>query len=563
MSDYTSGSINFTGLGNGTDFNELIDGLVKVEMQRVTRLETWKSSWEKKNEQFKNLNTQMLALKTTLEGFDTLNEFLSKTVNSADSRLLTATADSNAQETSHAIEIGQLATTDTHITASGVSSLSSSITSTDTSFTFSYAGKSYTLDNINAGMTMEGFVNLINNHANSRELIRASTIFDGSVYHLQLNGLDQGADNQLVISSAGDIIFNSSDFNQTQEAQNSQIKINGFPSAAGGWIERSSNTIDDVIEGVTLNLKDSAPGATVQLTVTTDEEGIKDNVVSFIKAVNTIRSQILAITDVDDEGEGSILTGNYGIDMISQNLKNITADIGLGFTHWDADTATGDRFSALAQIGITTDAEEGSTTYGLLKIEDEAFDKALKVDPDALARLFSAYYMGESESTEFTFQSLIDKTTKPGIYDVEVVSDGTKIISATINGEEASISGWEITGKSGDATGMAIRLDNTGAGTHSGTITVKLGKTGEMINELTELTKPYNEYTYEGGPLAVLQDNYKDIMDNIDDKIAFEQKRIDKLEANLKLKYARLDALLGQYTLQQSQLDAAIVQLSS
>ena len=170
---------------------------------------------------------------------------------------------------------------------------------------------------------------------------------------------------------------------------------------------------------------------------------------------------------------------------------------------------------------------------------------------------------GESESTEFTFQSLIDKTTKPGIYDVEVVSDGTKIISATINGEEASISGWEITGKSGDATGMAIRLDNTGAGTHSGTITVKLGKTGEMINELTELTKPFNEYTYEGGPLAVLQDNYKDIMDNIDDKIAFEQKRIDKLEANLKLKYARLDALLGQYTLQQSQLDAAIVQLSS
>ena len=563
MSDYTSGAINFTGLGNGTDFNELIDGLVDVEMQRVTRLETWKSSWEKKNEQFKTLNTQMLSLKTTLEGIDTLNEFLSKTVNSADSTLLTATADSDAQEATHSIEIGQLATTDTHITASGVSSLSSSITSTDTSFTFSYAGKSYTLENINAGMTLEGFVNLINNHADSRNLIRASTIFDGSVYHLQLNGLDQGADNQLVISSAGDIIFNASDFNQTQEAQNSQIKINGFPSAGGGWIERSSNNISDVIEGVTLNLKDSAPGATVQLTVAADDEGIKDNVVAFINAVNKIRAQIQAITDVDDEGEGSILTGNYGIDMISQNLKNITAEIGQGFINWDPKTATGDKLCALSQIGITTDAEEGSTSYGLLKIDDEAFEAALKADPDAVAKLFSAYYLGESESTDFTFQSLIEKTTKPGIYDINVVSDGTKILSATINGEEASISGWEITAKSGDATGMAIRLDNTGAGTHSGTVTVKLGKTGELINELTELTKPFNEYTYEGGPLAVLQDNYKDIMDNIDDKIAYEKKRIDKMEANLKLKYARLDALLGQYTLQQSQLDSAIVQLSS
>ena len=563
MADYTSGAINFTGLGNGTDFNQLIEGLVDVEMQRVTRLETWKSSWETKNEQFKSLNTQMLSLKTTLEGFDTMNEFLSKTVNSADTSLLTATADSDAQEATHSIEVGQMAATDTHITASGVSSLSSSITSTDTSFTFSYAGESYTLNNINAGMTLEGFVNLINNHADSRDLIRASTIFDGSVYHLQLSGLDQGADNQLVISSAGDIIFNASDFNQTQEAQNSQIKINGFPSAGGGWIERSSNVIDDVIEGVTLNLKDSEPGSTVQLTVATDEDSIKDNVVNFINAVNTVRAQILAITDVDEDGEGSILTGNYGVDIISQNLKNITAGIGLGFAHWDAETATGDQFSALSQIGITTDAEEGSTTYGLLKIDDEAFEAAMETDPDAVARLFSAYYQGESESTDFTFQSLVEKTTKAGTYEVEVVSDGTQIISATINGEEASISGWEITGKSGDATGMAIRLDNTGAGTHSGTVTVKLGKTGEMINELTELTKPFNEYTYEGGPLAVLQDNYKDIMSSIDDKIAYEKNRIDKMEANLKLKYARLDALLGQYELQQGQLDSAIGQLSS
>ncbi len=562
MSDYTSGAINFTGLGNGTDFNSLIDGLVEVEMTRVKRLETWKSSWDTKKDQFGTLNTQMLNLKTTLEGFDTLNEFLSKSVASADTSRLTASADSNAQESSHTIEIGQLATTDTHITASGVSSLSSSITSTDTSFTFSYAGESHTVENISAGMTLEGFVNLINNHADTRNIIRASTIFDGSVYHLQLNGLDQGAGNQLVISSAGDIIFNASDFNQTQEAVNSQIKINGFPSAGGGWIERSSNTISDVIEGVTLNLKDAAPGSTVQLTVATDEEGIKDNVVSFINAVNTIRAQIQAITDVDDEGEGSILTGNYGVDMISQNLKNITADIGLGFTYWNAETATGDKFSALSQIGITTDAEEGSNTYGLLKIDDEAFDLAMKEDPDAVARLFSAHYEGVSESTDFTFQSLIDGTTRPGIYDIDVVSDGTKIISATINGEDASISGWEITGKSGEALGMSIRLDNTGAGTHSGKVTVKLGKTGQMIEELTELTKPYNEYTYEGGPLAVLQDNYKDIMDNIDNKIAYETKRISKMEQTLKLKYARLDALLGQYQLQQGQLESSIAQLS-
>ncbi|MBU4192490.1 MAG: flagellar filament capping protein FliD, partial [Proteobacteria bacterium] len=296
--------------------------------------------------------------------------------------------------------------------------------------------------------------------------------------------------------------------------------------------------------------------------------GIKDTVKKFVDAVNTVRAQIIKITSVeeDDSGKatGSLLTGNYGVDMIAQKIKNITAEMGLGFTPWDADTMTGDRLSALSQLGIMTDAEQGSPTYGLLKIDEEVFDKAMKEnDPEDIAKLFSAKNFGESQSTDFTFSSLIEGTTKPGAYDVKIVSDGSKIISATINGEEASIDGWEITGKTGDALGMAIRLDNISAGTHNGTVTVKTGKVGEMIDELKQLTKPYNKYTYEGGPLSVLQDNYKDIMESIDDKIAYETTRINKMETNLKLKFSRLDALLGQYELLQGQLESSIAQLTA
>ena len=558
---YTSGAINFAGLGNGTDFNALIDGLVDVEMNRVRRLQTWRSGWETKNDQFKSLNTDMLSLKTTLEGFDTMNEFMAKAVNSTNTTMLTATAGSDAQEGSHTIEIGQLATADVHITASGTSSLTASITSNDTSFSFSYAGESYTISNISAGTTMEGFVSIINNHPDSKNSIHASTIFDGSVYHLQLNGADQGGDNQLVISNSGSLIFSPSDFNQTQEAVNSQIRVNGFPSSGGGWIERSSNSIDDVINGITLNLNDAAVGTDIKLNIVTDTSEVKSNVIKFLDAVNTVRARIKTITQVDDEGEGAILTGNYGVDMVSQKLKNITADLGLGFVNWDPDTLTGDKITALSQIGILTDAEEGSEYYGLLKIDNEAFDKALKENPDAVAQLFAANNIGESQSPDFTFDSLIEGSTKPGTYDINIVSDGTSITSATINGVAATISGWEITADSGDAVGMAIRLDNTTAGTHSGTVSVKMGKVGEMIEELSDLTKPYNKYTYEGGPLSVLQDNYKDIMDNIDDKIIFETTRIQKLENRLKLKFSRLDAMLGQYQLRQGQLDSAIGQL--
>lgn len=347
MTDYTSGAINFTGLGNGTDFNQLIDGLVKVEKTRVTRLENWRSSWERKDEQFKSLNTQMLDLKTTLEGFDTINEFMAKSINSTDTSLLTATATTSAEEGSHSIEIGQLATNDVLITASGASSLSDPVTLTTTNFTFSYAGETHTISNIGAGVSLGYFVNIINSDPNSKDCIRASTIFDGSLYHLQLEGVDPGADNQLVISNAGDLLFKGNDFNESRNATNSQIRVNGFPSSGGGWIERSTNSINDVINGITLNLNNAAVGTETKLNIVTDTSKIKANVETFVAAINAIRAQIMTITKVDEnpsgsdgdvmEGnlkpvKGSILTGNYGVDIVSQNLRNLVAEAGLGFS---------------------------------------------------------------------------------------------------------------------------------------------------------------------------------------------------------------------------------------
>ncbi|MDD4951569.1 MAG: flagellar cap protein FliD N-terminal domain-containing protein, partial [Desulfovibrionaceae bacterium] len=142
MSDYTSGAITFTGLGNGTDFDALIDGLIEVERQRVTRLETWRQTWENKIEAFQELNTKMLALKTTLSAMNTTSEFLTKIASSGDSSALTASASSSAQEASHSVEIGQLAQNDIFITSSGTGALTSSVTSADTSLTLSYAGES-------------------------------------------------------------------------------------------------------------------------------------------------------------------------------------------------------------------------------------------------------------------------------------------------------------------------------------------------------------------------------------------------------------------------------------
>lgn len=574
MSDYTSGNINFAGLGSGTDFNQMIDGLIKLERVHINRLESWKSTWEAKVEKFKELDTALLSMQTTLKSMDTLDEFMTKAVTTSDSDTLTASATSSALVTSHAIEINQLAQNDITVTASGTSEITDSIFSSTGTFTFSYQGESVTLSNIPAGTTLQGFVNMVNAHADSRDKIRATTIYDGTSHHLQIYGLDLGADSQLLISNTNGMIFSNTSFLETQNAQNSQIKVDGFPPGASDWIERDTNSISDVVDGITMNLKKTtSPGSTINIGVTVDNEGMKENVQKFVDQNNTIRQMIKDLTDVEtssDKAEGSILTGNYGVELlVGQRLKDIISSKGLGFDWYSESggTTSGDKYSALAQVGILTNADSGGANMGLLELDTDELNKALEDDPMAVAKLFSANYLGKSASPNVQYMSHISGVTKPGEYNVQYEVSGGKLVSATINGEAALVnaSTWEITGNGGtDAAGMSIRVENRSDGTFGNSnddaadaikVFLQLGKSGELVSALDDITG-------EEGPLNILQDNYDTIMRNIDKKIEREERRVENKERMLKDRYSRLDTLLGQYQRQSTSLVSSINELS-
>lgn len=556
---FTSGSINVSGLGNGTDFNSLIDGLIEADSATLTKYETWDATWKSKVVGFQYLNTKLLALKTQLKGMDTVNEFLTKTVSSSNESAVTATADAEAVTTTHAVVVGQLAQTDILTTSSGASSLTTSICTSNTNFSFSYAGVKYTISNISAGSTLTTLVNTINNNAQTSSKVRATTIYDGSAYHLQLYGMDQGDGNQLYISNTGGLQFGVSSFKNTQNAQSAHIRVDGFPTS--GWISRDSNTIDDVVPGLTFTVKTANSNTSIQVGVTTDTDSVKANIKAFVSNVNTIYTLIQALTKVSNSSgtaTGSLLTGNYGVQIIQSTIQDVISDLGLGFSMYDSKTQTGDYYSTLSQIGISTDADESSSTYGLLVIDEDTLDAALEKDSDGVAELFSADYDGVSNSKDFTYLGRISGKTKPGQYSVKVITSAAGISSATINGVKAGVDGWKITGLTGDAAGLVMQLNSYGANTtYTGTINLKQGKAGEMVDTLTTLT---NTST---GPLAILEDNYGDIITDIEDKIAQEEQRLATKKSHLKEQYARLDSKLNTLTNEQSQLTSTISQLSS
>jgi flagellar hook-associated protein 2 len=402
-----------------------------------------------------------------------------------------------------------------------------------------------------SGTTLDGLVDLINKDADNLG-VRASTIFDGTDHHLQIRGMDLGLDNTVTIDP--DTLSWFGPFETSQAAANAQLRVDGFPST--DWIERSTNTISDVLAGVTLSLKSTTGETPVTIIVGRDDEAIKEQVRTFVSQVNEVLALTRDLMKVDpNNSTGSVLTGNYGVQIIQQNLKLILAGKGLGF---DYDR---DPFVSLSSIGIRTDADEGSVTRGELILDESALQAALDKDAEGLASLFSASSQVLTDSPNFVpaAEPLISGITKPGSYEVLYELDDTgNILSASIGGVAAIIdhTSRTITGASGDSRGLSLEIRNTDQGAHSGMAYVQQGKAGELIGQLKMITDPTT------GTLNILEKNYQGIMNNIDIKIDFEEARLVRRERDLRHRFSRLESLLGYYDQLTSYLSSQIGSLS-
>lgn len=567
-----SGGIRFDGISSGTDFSSMIDQLKKVESIQKNRMELWKGDWEKRLEAFQDIRTEIGKLKTIVDGMDTISEFMTKTAASSDASIATAKADTQALEGSYKLEVGQLATNAILTYQNGFSDKKASINTSGSTqeFVYSYKGKQHTISVAN-GTTLEGLVNMINKDSQNPG-VRASLIKTGDQYMFQLKGMDLGAGNTLSIDSSTSLTAFDLDpaFWHQQAPQNAQYRINNWPG--GSWLESSSNTLTEAIEGLTINLRDT--GVT-QVSVDTDIDKIIENVHAFVDGMNAVRTKIKDLTKVSDAKKredatkatsqfdaekGSVLTGNYGVQLVSSRLKQITSNRSPGFDYqYEEDGKTkGDIYSSLAQIGILTNSDESSVNNGLLEVDDVKLREALEKTPDEVAALFAASGEGLSDSADFSYESHVNGITKPGKYEVAYEIDASgNIINASIGGFAAKVEqgSHQIIALEGPAKGLAVRVDNMTQGSYSDAVRLRQGKMGEISDTLKEMTST-------DGTLKILERNYKDIIYEIEEKIDREETRLMKWEQNMRLKFSRLEATLTTYDQQTQALSSAIQQMN-
>ncbi|BCS87653.1 flagellar filament capping protein FliD [Pseudodesulfovibrio sediminis] len=554
----TSGEVTFSGLGNGTDFDEIIDATISAESYKLDDYEDQKTETEYIIDLLEQLDEAIDDFNDNLDDIDEPDEFYSmEGTCSSDEVEVEVTGEADVGI--HTIIVDQLAQTDIWVsTDTGYDSEETVITNSATTLEVSFQGETISID-VAAGTTLEGLVSTINGSVDARDKIEADLMYDGDSYYFTLKSTDSGEDNILTITDTGTLIdMSTTSFTNTQVGQNAKIKVDGFPADADEWIERDSNSIDDVVDGITFDLLETTDSEGVRVSVSYDTDDMFDTIIDFVDELNQVilDIQVLTgrVTEEEDSDEDAYTVDNYALDIVYNNIKDILSSGALGFTAYDEDEG-GDYYNALSQIGFSTDTDEGSDTFGLLLVDEDDLEDALDTDPEAVAALFAERAVGESDSENFQVISVIDGVTNAGEHTVEYTMSGGVITSATINGEEAYIEGLTILGTDSQSKGLYISVSDQGDGDYSGVARVKQGKIGELSDALDNITDE------DSGTMVILIDNYEESLTSLDNQIYNEEKRLDALETSLTRRYAALDATLSTYSNTSDLLTSLLSQL--
>jgi flagellar hook-associated protein 2 len=317
------------------------------------------------------------------------------------------------------------------------------------------------------------------------------------------------------------------------------------------FITRSSNTIDDVVDGITFYLHGTSDSQGEQITLTRNTELVITKINALVTNYNTLASFIKEKTGYNaSTNTAGVLMGDYTVSSISSRLYSTLVTQAQGFI---SDV---DKYLMPAQIGLTLDET------GQLIFDSSVFNTAVSKSYQGVLDLLGATKSGASDSSNIRFYSASDKFTTAGQYDVRVTVLGGVITSAQIKLADEGDSAWRdatisdnmITGNSSfdsngnpvyPENGLQFSVDLSSDGEYSANVNVKQGFAGALEDILNTVLKA------DSGAVDIDSSSVDDDITNMQERIDEESERLETERTYLTAKFARLEATL---TILRSQL---------
>ena len=176
------------------------------------------------------------------------------------------------------------------------------------------------------------------------------------------------------------------------EARNAKVFVGEGENAI--LVESDSNSIENVVAGVTIDLK-SVSNESVTIDISRDEAGITDAIQRFVDTFNDVIDRINTYDAYDSETEtrGPLL-GDSTVARVRNEMYRSLQQSAVG-----VDSG----FRYLSEVGVRVGKD------GKIEFNQEKFDKAYDADPSSVENLFTAFEQQGSSSTEIADGVTIDK----------------------------------------------------------------------------------------------------------------------------------------------------------
>lgn len=369
-------SMGIDGLASGLDTTSIITNLMKIEAQPQDLLKTQLSTAQAKATAYRAVNTRFDALRSAAEALSGTSLTAARTASSSVSSV-TATASSSAVTgSSVSFRVEQLATAKQITSQTAWTSASAPARQTDAKPAWPIkvldsSGATVGTIDLPADATLTDAVSAINGSGFG---VHATIIQLGAnEFRLQVASDATGAAGARTLLSAGETAASGSDpgtaetgFLVTRPATNARITLEG---AGGLAVESSTNTFQNVPNGVSLTVSKADTSQVATVTVGGDTSGTTAKVRAMVDAANSALGLIKSYTVSAAGAATATLQGDQALVTLSgQLLSSISSAIG------------GKSASA---VGLQL-SKDGTITF-----DATAFAAKLDSDPDLVTRMIS------------------------------------------------------------------------------------------------------------------------------------------------------------------------------
>lgn len=416
------------GVGSGNILSwDTIDKLKEADTKALVKpLETKIQDNLTKQKDLTAITTLLSTFKANVSNLTSDNTYLRRDANATGSGSVSVTANAGVAEQNMSLSVQQLATHDSYQSKT-FDLRNESVFNTDVSFGISIGGKDYVI-NADSSTTLEGLAEKINEATEGKvqaKILNVGGAAGAESFRLVIQSAETGEANKMsfyaITSGSGGSASHTSADNtlealgfyfdkasttntdkdshgntiqrltlkkpddiedkgdnvgsQLDVAKDAKFKYNGIE------ITRSSNTVDDLILGVSLTLnKVDKDGESTNVNITQSTEGILEDIKAMVESYNSLINNINEATKYDSE------TGLAGTFQGVREITSITTELNKIINGVSKDG------KSLADFGITL------TKDGLLTLDSSVLNDMINTKFDE----FKSFFSSETKFTNVT-----------------------------------------------------------------------------------------------------------------------------------------------------------------